>query len=69
MSRLTPPEVSSYAGGIASVAASLTLTQAGVIVGIVTALLTFVFNAVFMYRRDRREERALEAQLKGARDV
>jgi protein-S-isoprenylcysteine O-methyltransferase Ste14 len=63
MSKLTAPEVSSYAGGVASVAASLTLTQVGVIVGIVTALLTFVFNAVFMYRRDRREERALAAQL------
>jgi isoprenylcysteine carboxyl methyltransferase (ICMT) family protein YpbQ len=67
MNKLTPPEVSSYAGGIVSVAASLTLTQAGVIVGIVTALLTFVFNAVFMYRRDRREERALEMQLASQR--
>lgn len=63
MAKLTAPEVSSYAGGVASIGASLTLTEVGVVVGIVTALLTFAFNAVFMYRRDRREERALEAQL------
>jgi protein-S-isoprenylcysteine O-methyltransferase Ste14 len=63
MSKITAPEITSYAGGVASIGASLTLTEVGVIVGIVTALLTFAINAVFMYRRDRREERALEAQL------
>lgn len=63
MSKLTAPEVTSYAGGIASIGASLTLTQAGVIVGIVTALLTFVINAVFMYRRDRREQRESDARM------
>jgi isoprenylcysteine carboxyl methyltransferase (ICMT) family protein YpbQ len=67
MNKLTAPELSSYAGGVASIGASLTLTEVGVIVGIVTALLTFLFNAVFMYRRDRREERALDAQL-GAKE-
>lgn len=63
MSKLTAPEVTSYAGGVASIGASLTLTEVGVIVGIVTALLTFVINAIFMYRRDRREQRESDARL------
>jgi hypothetical protein len=63
MSKITAPEVTSYAGGIASIGASLTLTELGVIVGIITALLTFTINAIFMYRRDRREERETAATL------
>lgn len=63
MSKISAPEVTSYAGGIASVAASLTLTEAGVIIGIVTALLTFVVNAFYMYRKDRREQRESDAAL------
>lgn len=55
MSRPAGPEVASYAGGITSIASALTLTDIGVILGIVTALLTFVLNAVYMYRKDRRE--------------
>lgn len=63
MSKISAPEVSSYAGGVASVAASLTLTEVGVIIGIVTALLTFSVNAVYMYRKDRREQRESDAAL------
>lgn len=63
MSRHTGPEVTSYAGAAVSVASSLTLTEIGVIVGIVTALLTFAGNAVYMYRKDKREQRETEARL------
>ena len=53
----------SYAGGAVSIGASLTLTDIGILVGIVTALLTFVLNAVYTYRRDQREQRESEARL------
>lgn len=56
MSRHAGPEVVSYAGGIVSIASSLTLTDVGVIIGIATALLTFVLNAVYMHRKDVREQ-------------
>lgn len=63
MTKMSAPEVSSYAGGIASVAASLTLTEIGVIAGIVTAILTFALNAIYMYRKDRREQRESDAAM------
>lgn len=63
MSRHSGPEVASYAGGAVSIASSLTLTEIGVIVGIATALLTFIANAIYMYRKDRREQRESEARL------
>jgi uncharacterized membrane protein (DUF485 family) len=63
MSKLSAPEVTSYAGAGASIGASLTLTEIGVTVGIVTALLTFVLNGVYMYRKDRREQRESDAHL------
>lgn len=62
MSKLSPSEVTSYAGGAIAIGTSLTLTQVGVIVGIVTALVTFIFNMVYMYRKDQREQRQLEAE-------
>lgn len=64
MSKLSAPELGSYAGGAVSIGASLTLTEIGVIVGIITAVLTFVVNVVYTYRRDQREERALAAMRK-----
>jgi uncharacterized membrane protein (DUF485 family) len=63
MSKLSAPELTSYAGGAASIGASLTLTEIGVMVGIVTALLTFLINGVYMYRKDRREQRESDAHL------
>lgn len=47
----------SYAGAAVSVGSSLTLTEIGIIVGIVTALATFALNWWFQWRRDKREER------------
>lgn len=63
MSKISGPELTSYAGGLASIVASLTLTEIGVIVGIVTALLTLFVNMVYMYRKDRREQRESDAAL------
>jgi hypothetical protein len=63
MSKLSVPEATSYAGAIASIGSSLTLTQWGVIIGIVTALLTFAMNLLFSYRKDRREQRESAARL------
>lgn len=53
-----------YAGSSASIAAALTLTEWGVLIGIATALLTFIANAWHQYRRDRREEREHEARMR-----
>lgn len=50
--------VSSYAGGAAAVVSALTLTEIGIIVGIVTALLTFAMNIWYQTRKDRREQQA-----------
>lgn len=55
-------EATSLAGAITSIGASLTLERVGVIVGIVTALMTCAINAVYMIRKDRREQRASDAQ-------
>ncbi|MCA7085854.1 phage holin family protein [Cupriavidus sp. DB3] len=55
MRQINPAEATSYAGAIASIGASLTLTDIGIIVGIVTALLTFGLNAWYMRRKDKRE--------------
>lgn len=49
-------ESASYAGGIVSVASAVTLTDIGVLVGIVTALLTFGLNLFYQRRKDQREE-------------
>lgn len=48
-------ETISYIGGMTSILSALTLTDIGIIVGILTALMTFALNAVYQYRRDGRE--------------
>jgi protein-S-isoprenylcysteine O-methyltransferase Ste14 len=63
MTQVTAPEAGSYAGAAVAIVASLTLPQWGIIFGIVTALVTCAANVVYMARKDRREERALNAQL------
>ena len=55
ISKTTPPEVGSYTGALVTVVTSLTLTQFGVIVGIFTALLTFLLNAWYTRERNMRE--------------
>lgn len=61
VSKLTTTEITSYAGGATAIGASLTLTQVGVIIGIVTALLTFLMNSIYTFRKDKREQ--MEADL------
>lgn len=69
MSRHSGSEVTSYAGGVVSIASSLTLTDIGVIVGIVTALLTFGVNLIYMHRKDRREQRESDARIARLKEV
>lgn len=47
----------SYSGAVVSVATGLTLTEWGIVVGIVTAILTFTANIAWQFRRDRRAQR------------
>ncbi|WP_170976641.1 HP1 family phage holin [Massilia sp. HP4] len=54
--KITPPEMGSYAGGAVAIGTSLTLTQVGIVVGIVTALLTFGLNAWYAAKKDAREQ-------------
>jgi len=51
------PSLWSYLGAFISVFTGLTLTEWGVIFGILTALLTFMVNTWFQHSRARREER------------
>ncbi|ERJ35104.1 hypothetical protein L810_2248 [Burkholderia sp. AU4i] len=44
-------------------ASSLTLTDIGVIVGILTAFATFGLNFFFMWRKDRREQRESDMRI------
>lgn len=56
MSKISAPELGSYAGGVTAIGASLTLTDIGIIVGIGTALLTFALNAWYTRRKNDREQ-------------
>jgi hypothetical protein len=61
---MSTTEMTSYAGGATAIGASLTLTQIGVIVGIVTALLTFAMNAIYTYNKTKREQREADLDAK-----
>ena len=50
MSKVTAPELTSYAGATVSIGTSLTLTQWGVVAGIVTALLGAPFFLFLLVR-------------------
>lgn len=63
MSKPSIMEVVGYAAGMASVGMSLTLSDVSTAVGIAVAVLTFVVNGIFAYRRDRREQRESDAKL------
>lgn len=63
MKNPTHLEVSSYAGGVLSFGAGLTLENFGVIVGIATALLTFLLNVWYTRQKNAREQRESDARL------
>lgn len=58
----------SYAGATVSVVSGLTLTDIGIIVGIVTAIITFAANMIYQHRKDKREHALYEAQMKKMQD-
>lgn len=64
MSKISAPEMGSYAGGVTAIGASLTLTQVGVLVGIFTALLTFLLNAWYTRQKNAREQRLADLELR-----
>lgn len=64
------PTTVSYSGAAASILSSLTLTEWGIVVGIITAIATFAFNIYYQMRRDSREQAQFEEsmqRLKGGR--
>lgn len=61
--KFTPIEVGSLSGSAVAIGSALTLTEIGMIIGILTALLTFLVNVVYMYRKDRREQRESDARI------
>lgn len=54
----------SYGGGIVSVVSALTLTDWGIIVGIVTALLTFAMNAYYRWNKHHMEKLEHQARMR-----
>lgn len=52
-----------YAGSGGAVLAGLTLTEWGVIVGIITAIVGLVMQAIFGWRREEREQREHAARM------
>ena len=62
--KITPPEMGSYAGGVVAIGTSLTLTQIGILVGIVTALLTFGLNAWYTAKKNAREQRLADLEVR-----
>ena len=55
--KVTPLDATSYAGGIVSIGSAVTLTQWGVIAGILTALLTLLLNVWYTRQKNMREQR------------
>lgn len=55
----------SYSGGAVSIFSAMTLTDFGILVGIVTALATFCLNLWWGMRRDRREQQAHDLAVAG----
>jgi hypothetical protein len=63
LSTLSTKGAGGYVAALVGFAASLSLAQWSIVVGIVTALVSCIVNVVYTARKDRREERALNAQL------
>lgn len=59
--------MTSVAADLAAALATLTLTDVATLVGILTALLGALVNLVYTWRKDRREQRASDADWAGKR--
>ncbi|TRO13760.1 holin [Ectopseudomonas mendocina] len=53
----------SYTGAATSVVSGLTLTEWGVVVGIITALVTLVANLFYQRQKNKREQHLYELEL------
>lgn len=53
----------SYAGAAVSVTSGLTLTEWGVVAGIVTAIVTLLANLFYQWRKDKREHEIYRIEL------
>lgn len=62
--KVTAPEMTSYAGATVSIGSTFTLTQWGVIAGIVTALLTFALNLWYTRKKNAREQELIDHQIR-----
>lgn len=58
----------SYSGGVVSIFSAMTLTDWGIVTGIVTAIATFTLNVWWGMRRDRREQQAHDMAINGMID-
>ena len=58
----------SYTGAAASIGSALTLTEVGILIGIATAILTFLINLIYTYRKNKREQEAHDATLARMRE-
>lgn len=56
-------KAASYIGSATAIVSSLTLTDIGILVGIFTAIGTFIFSWVYQHRKDRRDQREHEARM------
>lgn len=56
-------KVAAYGGSGAAVVSGLTLNEIGVIVGIVVAVLGLLLGQFWSWRKDRREQREMDARM------
>lgn len=57
-------KTAAYGGAATAAVSGLTLSEVGVIVGIAVGVLGLIFGQFWSLRRDRREEREMEARMK-----
>lgn len=63
MSKSNIPEMTSYAGAASSLGiGTLTMNDWAILVGILMAILTFLLNAWYAHRKDKREQRLIELE-------
>lgn len=60
---------STYTASVFAVISAMTLTDWGILVGILTAIGTFLLNYYFQRRRDRREQKLHDLKVQHLKDV